>query len=71
MYRLTRYGYSARYMALTLTTDERTELERRVRSRTIQDARRPRVILMLGKGASYATSSNGFISNTLVAMAAE
>ena len=42
-------------MALTLTTDERTELERRLRSRTIrvEDARRARVILMLADGASY------------------
>jgi hypothetical protein len=37
-------------MALTLTDDERTELERRVRSRKIraEDARRAQVILMLG-----------------------
>jgi transposase len=42
-------------MALMLTTDERNELERRVRSRTIrsEDARRARVILMLADGASY------------------
>jgi hypothetical protein len=35
-------------MALTLTMDERTELERRLRSRTIrsEDARRARVIVM-------------------------
>ena len=40
-------------MALTLTTDERTELERRVRSRTIrsEDARRARVIVMLAEVA--------------------
>src|SRR5437763_4793000 len=44
-------------MALTLTTDERTELERRVRSLKIrsEDARRARVILMLANGASYST----------------
>ena len=44
-------------MALTLTTDERTELERRVRSLKIraEDARRPRVILMLANGDSYST----------------
>jgi transposase len=43
-------------MALTLTTDERIELERRMRSRTIrsEDARRARVILMLADGASYS-----------------
>jgi transposase len=42
-------------MALTLTTDERTELERRVRSLKIrsEDARRARVILMLADGDSY------------------
>src|SRR5437667_163299 len=45
-------------MALTLTTDERTELERRVRSLKIrsEDARRARVILMLANGDSYSTS---------------
>ena len=37
-------------MALTLTSDERTELERRVRSLKI----RARVILMLADGASYS-----------------
>src|SRR5215204_1994740 len=44
-------------MALTLTTDERTDLERRVRSLKIraEDARRARVILMLAEGASYST----------------
>src|ERR687890_1163249 len=44
-------------MALTLTTDERTELERRVRSLKIraEDARRARVILMLAAGESYST----------------
>ena len=44
-------------MALTLTTDERAELERRVRSLKIraEDARRARVILMLADGASYST----------------
>jgi transposase len=43
-------------MALTLTTDERNELERRVRSLKIraEDARRARVILMLADGASYS-----------------
>ena len=42
-------------MALTLTHDERTELERRVRSRKIraEDARRAQVILMLADGASF------------------
>ena len=44
-------------MALSLTPDERDELERRVRTRTIraEDARRARVILMLAEGASYST----------------
>jgi transposase len=44
-------------MALTLTADERTELERRIRSLKIraEDARRARVILMLADGASYST----------------
>src|SRR5712671_675643 len=44
-------------MALTLTTDERAELERRVRSLKIrsEDARRARVILMLAAGDSYTT----------------
>src|SRR5918994_1981843 len=44
-------------MALTLTTDERTELERRLRSLKIraEDARRARVILMLADGESYST----------------
>src|ERR1044072_6065670 len=44
-------------MARTLTTDERTELERRVRSLKIraEDARRARVILMLANGDSYST----------------
>ena len=44
-------------MALTLTTDERTELERRVCSLKIraEDARRARVILMLANGESYST----------------
>jgi transposase len=42
-------------MALILTVDERTELERRVRSRKIraEDARRAQVILMLADGASF------------------
>lgn len=44
-------------MALTLTTDERDELERRRRSRKIraEDARRATVILMLADGASFTT----------------
>jgi transposase len=44
-------------MALTLTSDERTELQRRVRSLKIraEDARRARVILMLADGDSYST----------------
>ena len=44
-------------MALTLTCDERAELERRTRSLKIraEDARRARVILMLADGASYST----------------
>jgi transposase len=43
-------------MALRLTTDERTELERRVRSLKIRSehARRARVILMLADGHSYS-----------------
>jgi len=43
-------------MALSVTTDERTELERRTRSRKgrAEDARRARVILMLADGASYS-----------------
>ena len=43
-------------MALTLTSDERIELERRVRSLKIraEDARRARVILMLADGESYS-----------------
>src|SRR5262245_11262821 len=43
-------------MALTLTNEERAELERRVRSLKIraEDARRARVILMLAKGDSYS-----------------
>ena len=42
-------------MALTLTTDERTELQRRARSRRIraEDSRRARVILMLADGVSF------------------
>jgi len=42
-------------MALTITEDERTELERRRRSRRIraEDARRAEVILMLADGASF------------------
>jgi transposase len=44
-------------MALTLTTDERAELERRVRSRKIrsEDGRRAQVILMLANGDSFTT----------------
>src|SRR5207237_1236252 len=44
-------------MAVTLTTDERTELERRASSRTIraEDAKRAKVILMLADGTSYST----------------
>src|SRR4051812_14169582 len=44
-------------MALTLTTDDRTELERRATSRTIraEDAKRAKVILMLADGTSYST----------------
>src|SRR5213594_5262531 len=43
-------------MALTLTADERTELERRIRGLKIraEDARRARVILMLANGESYS-----------------
>jgi transposase len=42
-------------MALTLTADERIELERRARSRKIraEDARRAQVILMLANGQSF------------------
>src|SRR5262245_33138987 len=44
-------------MALTLTNDERHELERRMRGRTIrsEDARRARGLLMLADGVSYTT----------------
>jgi transposase len=44
-----------RHMALTLTSDERRELERRVRSRKIraEDARRAQVIVMLADGAPF------------------
>jgi transposase len=44
-------------MALTLTADERTELERRTRSRKIraEDARRAQVILMLADDESFTT----------------
>lgn len=44
-------------MALTVTSDERIELERRLRSLKIRadEARRARVILMLADGASYST----------------
>ena len=46
-------------MALTLTTDERDELERRKRSRKIraEDARRATVILILADGASFTAIS--------------
>jgi transposase len=46
-----------RHMALSLTSDERSELERRVRSRKIraEDARRAQVILMLADGESFTT----------------
>jgi transposase len=42
-------------MALTLTTNERSELERRARSRKVraEDARRAHVILMLANGDSF------------------
>ena len=44
-------------MALTVTTDERTELEQRATSRTIraEDAKRAKVILLLAEGTSYST----------------
>src|SRR4029453_16544112 len=44
-------------MELTLTSDERIELERRVRSRKIraEDARRAQVILMLANDESFTT----------------
>ena len=44
-------------MAVTLTSEERAELQRRVRSLKIrsEDARRARVILMLADGESYST----------------
>src|SRR3954471_6404559 len=43
-------------MALTVTAEERAELERRVRSLKIrsEDARRARVVLMLANGDSYS-----------------
>jgi transposase len=45
-----------RHMALTLTIDERTELERRTRGRKLraEDARRAQVILMLADGRSFS-----------------
>jgi transposase len=45
------------HMALALTDEERSELERRVRSRKIraEDARRAQVILMLAAGESFTT----------------
>ncbi len=44
-------------MALIVTADERTELQRRTRSRRIraEDARRAQVILMLADGESFTT----------------
>jgi len=44
-------------MALTLTADERAELERRTRGRRLraEDARRAQVILMLADGLSFST----------------
>jgi len=44
-------------MALTLTADQRRELERRATSRTIraEDAKRAKVILMLADGVPYST----------------
>jgi transposase len=47
-------------MALTITANDRHELERRVRSRKIrvEDARRARVVLMLANGDSYTTIVN-------------
>ena len=44
-------------MALTLTADERSELQQRTRSRKIraEDARRAQVILMLAAGESFTT----------------
>jgi transposase len=47
----------SRHMALALTDEERSELERRVRSRKIraEDARRAQVILMLAAGESFTT----------------
>lgn len=44
-------------MALTMTSEERLELERRVRSRKIraEDARRAQVVLMLANGESFAS----------------
>jgi transposase len=51
------YWYPVAPYALTLTCDERVELERRVRSLKIrsEDARRARVILMLANSDSYST----------------
>jgi len=47
----------SRHMALTLTRDERIELERRTRGRKLraEDARRAQVILMLADGLSFAS----------------
>jgi len=46
-----------RHMALTLTIDERRELERRTRARKLraEDVRRAQVILMLADGQSFST----------------
>ena len=53
-------------MALTLTPDERSELQRRVRSRKIraEDARRAQVILMLANGEAFTaiTATLGVLS---------
>jgi hypothetical protein len=54
-------------MALTLTTDECTELERRVRSRKIraEAARRAQVILMLADGTSFDHGDRGLVIPTM------
>src|SRR6185369_425759 len=56
----------SRHMALTLTIDERAELQRRVRSLKIrsEDARRARVILMLADGESYSTIEARVLAKT-------
>ena len=50
-------AHDVAYQAPGLTDDERTELQRRVRSRKIraEDARRAQVILMLAAGDSFTT----------------